>query len=111
MNLPDELTTKIFSKMEDDPKTLIRCSLVSKKWASFVSKTVSLTLRFSRNGRFLACSKHHYHIPLSALPAIMKVFANLESLEIKVCHPASEQPVYGNITKMTVTWEGYAFSN
>ncbi|KAJ6307372.1 hypothetical protein OIU76_017211 [Salix suchowensis] len=107
MNLPDELTTKIFSKMEDDPKTLIRCSLVSKKWASFVSKTVSLTLRFSRNGRFLACSIHHYHIPLSALPAIMKVFANLESLEIKVCHPASEQPVYGNITKMTVTWEGY----
>jgi len=61
-NLPDELTTKIFSKMEDDPKTLIRCSVVSKKWASFVSKIVNLTLRFSRNGHFLACSEHHYQI-------------------------------------------------
>ncbi|KAG6791065.1 hypothetical protein POTOM_000175 [Populus tomentosa] len=106
-NLPDELTSKIFSKMEDDPKTLIRCSVVSKKWASFVSKIVNLTLRFSRNGHFLACSEHHYHTPLSSLPAIMKVFANLESIEVKVCHPASEPPAYGNITKMTVTWEGY----
>jgi hypothetical protein len=106
-NLPDELITKIFSKMEDDPKTLIRCSVVSKKWASFVSKIVNLTLRFSRNGHFLACSEHHHHTPLSSLPAIMKMFANLESIEVNVCHPASEPPVYGNITKMTVTWEGY----
>ncbi|KAB5572968.1 hypothetical protein DKX38_000162 [Salix brachista] len=73
LSVPDELTTKIFSKLEDDPKTLIRCSAVSKKWASFVSKTVNLTLRFSRTGESLPCSKRHHHVPLLAIPSIMKV--------------------------------------
>jgi hypothetical protein len=62
--LPDKLTTKIFSKLEDEPKTLIRCTAVCKNWASFVSETVNLSLRFSslRNeGLSIPCSKLHYH--------------------------------------------------
>jgi hypothetical protein len=109
--LPDELTIKIFSKMEDDPKTLIRCSAVSKTWSSFVSKTVNLTLRFlstGEKGHSLPCSKRHHHIPLPAIPAIMKVFANLESLKIKLCRFPSPtaQPCCQNFTKMKVDWEG-----
>ncbi|KAJ6341017.1 hypothetical protein OIU78_009236 [Salix suchowensis] len=108
LSVPDELTTKIFSKLEDDPKTLIRCSAVSKKWASFVSKTVNLTLRFSRTGESLPCSKRHHHVPLLAIPSIMKVFANLESLKIKLCRFPSPtpQPCCQNFTKMKVDWDG-----
>ncbi|KAJ6714004.1 hypothetical protein OIU85_025611 [Salix viminalis] len=107
-SVPDELTTKIFSKLEDDPKTLIRCSAVSKKWASFVSKTVNLTLRFSRTGESLPCSKRHHHVPLLAIPSVMKVFANLESLKIKLCRFPSPtpQPCSQNFTKMKVDWDG-----
>ncbi|CAK7339381.1 unnamed protein product [Dovyalis caffra] len=104
MKLPEEVIPKIFSKLEDDPKTLIRCSAVSTNWASFVSKTVHLSLRFFRRRYFYACSRVHYHMPSSAIPAIMKLFANLESLEIKICHPMSQPPFYENITRMTVKW-------
>ncbi|KAI5600367.1 hypothetical protein POPTR_001G022150v4 [Populus trichocarpa] len=48
------------------------------------------------------------HIPQSAIPAIMNVFANLESFEINLCnypsrtsHPSYRQ----NITKMKVKWD------
>ncbi|CAK7339384.1 unnamed protein product [Dovyalis caffra] len=110
--LPPVLINKIFSKLEDDPKTLIRCFGVCENWAFFVSKTPHLSLRFSSTGakgRYLACSKLHQHIPITAIRRMMKWFANLESLEIKFCRtPSSLLPYYQrfhqNITKMTVPW-------
>jgi hypothetical protein len=110
--LPDKLTTKIFSKLEDEPKTLTRCTAVCKNWASFVSETVNLSLRFSslgNEGHSIPCSKLHYHIPQYAIPSIMNVFANLESFEIKLCNYPSQtsHPSYRqNITKMKVKWDG-----
>jgi len=112
VNLPEELSTIIFSKMEDDPKTLIRCFLVSKNWASLVSKTVNLSIRMSctgENADSLPCATLHNHIPLSAIPGIMKLFANLESLEIKLCHcpsPTPETPCYQHVTKVKAEWAG-----
>ncbi|KAL9370122.1 hypothetical protein Peur_041321 [Populus x canadensis] len=112
VNLPEELSTIIFSKMEDDPKTLIRCFLVSKNWASLVSKTVNLSIRMSctgENADSLPCATLHNHIPLSAIPVIMKLFANLESLEIKLCHcpsPTPETPCYQHVTKVKAEWAG-----
>uniref|UniRef100_A0A3N7E6T6 F-box domain-containing protein n=1 Tax=Populus trichocarpa TaxID=3694 RepID=A0A3N7E6T6_POPTR len=108
--LPDELTTKIFSKLEDDPKTLIRCSAVSKKWASFVFKTAHLSFIFSctpERSRFFPSSKLHNHISSSAIPAIMNAFSNLESIQIKLCRCPSrtpQPPCCQNITKMNVVW-------
>ncbi|CAK7339376.1 unnamed protein product [Dovyalis caffra] len=110
--LPAELTTKIFSKMEDDPKTLIRCSAVCKNWGYFVSKTVNLSLRFlstGEKGESLPCSKRHYHIPVAAIPSIMKVFANLESLKIKLCRfpsATSQPPCCQNFNQIKVEWDG-----
>lgn len=104
--LPDELTTKIFSKLEDEPKTLIRCTAVCKNWASFVSETVNLSLRFSslgNEGLSIPCSKLHYHIPQSAIPSIMNVFANLESFEIKLCNYASQLHIH-LIVKTSPRW-------
>ncbi|CAK7339385.1 unnamed protein product [Dovyalis caffra] len=109
MKLPEEVMTKIFSTMEDDPKTLIRCYAVSKNWASFVSKTVKLSLIFYKRGarrRSLVCSKLHYHIPPTALRAIMKLFTDLESLQIKICHPTSQAPASQQIMKIKVGWSG-----
>ncbi|KAG6787689.1 hypothetical protein POTOM_003732 [Populus tomentosa] len=112
VNLPDELSTIIFSKMEDDPKTLIRCFLVCKNWASFVSKTVNLSIRMSctgENADSLPCATLHNHSPSSAIPGIMKLFANLESLEIKLCHcpsPTPETPCYQHVTKVKAEWAG-----
>jgi hypothetical protein len=112
VNLPDELSTIIFSKMEDDPKTLIRCFLACKNWASLVSKTVNLSIRMSctgENADSLPCATLHNHIPSSAIPGIMKLFANLVSLEIKLCHcpsPSPETPCYQHVTKVKAEWAG-----
>ncbi|KAF9688740.1 hypothetical protein SADUNF_Sadunf01G0019500 [Salix dunnii] len=143
VKLPDELNTIIFSKMEDDPKTLIRCFLVCKNWASLVSQTVNLSIRMSctgENADSLPCATLHNHIPSSGVPicqyprqyfhaicdlpichyprismhicqypGIMKLFANLESLEIKLCHcpsPTPVRPCYQHVTKINVEWAG-----
>ncbi|KAB5565078.1 hypothetical protein DKX38_005132 [Salix brachista] len=87
IQLPDELIITILKKT-GDPKTLIRCCLVCKLLQSLVSKVDAVSLRFSypgEAGEYLPCWKSHYHIPLSAIPAIMKVFASIKSLKIKLC--------------------------
>uniref|UniRef100_A0A6N2M935 Uncharacterized protein n=1 Tax=Salix viminalis TaxID=40686 RepID=A0A6N2M935_SALVM len=61
---------------KDDPKTLT-CLQIE-----------ALSLRFFCPGEVdssLPCSQSHFHIRHAALPAIMKVLANLKSLEIKLC--------------------------
>ncbi|CAK7339364.1 unnamed protein product [Dovyalis caffra] len=90
--LPDDLILKILSNIQDDPKTLILCSSVCKHWNSLVSKIDTLSLRFlcAREGDdgaddSLLCSHSHHHMKYAAFPALMKVFANLTSLEIKLC--------------------------
>ncbi|KAJ4846955.1 hypothetical protein Tsubulata_011106 [Turnera subulata] len=118
--LPDDLTFIIFSKLKD-PKTLLRCSAVSKHFSSLVSdSTRSLTLRISYPPD-VPCSPHHHHhhphIPLSAIPALMKLFRNLKHLAIKICLAAgrgsSSSPVSrrleehlhdGDMCMLNVVW-------
>ncbi|CAK7339372.1 unnamed protein product [Dovyalis caffra] len=86
--LPDDLILAIFSKFQDDAKTLIRCSSVCKNWASLVPELHTLFLRFFTpvgDDDFPPCFQYHHHIPKSAIPALMKLFANLKSLEVKLC--------------------------
>ncbi|XP_011042122.1 PREDICTED: uncharacterized protein LOC105137892 [Populus euphratica] len=97
IQLPDELIIIILKKT-GDPKTLIRCCLVCKHLQSLVSKVDAVSLRFSypgEAGKYLPCWKSHDHIPLSAIPAIMKVFAYMKSLKIKLCLCPSLLPCYG----------------
>ncbi|CAK7339378.1 unnamed protein product [Dovyalis caffra] len=110
IDLPKEITTIIFSKMEDDPKTLTRCYAVSKNWASVVSQTVNLSFRMSctgDKGHSIPCSELHYHVPVSAIPGMMRLFANLESVEIKLCHCPSRTPYPAcnqHVTKVKAEW-------
>lgn len=97
IQLPDELIITILKKT-GDPKTLLRCCLVCKHLQSLVSKVDAVSLRFSYPGEagdYLPCWKSHYHIPLSAIPAIMKVFAYMKSLKIKLCLCPSLLTCYG----------------
>jgi hypothetical protein len=58
----------------------------------------AVSLRFSypgEAGEYLPCWKSHYHIPQSAIPAIMKVFAYMKSLKIKLCLCPSLLTCYG----------------
>ncbi|CAK7339371.1 unnamed protein product [Dovyalis caffra] len=87
IRLPDELIVTILKKIRD-PKTLICCSSVCKRLQCLVSEVDTISLRFSYPGEaggYLPCWKSHYHVPQSAIPALMKVFANLISLEIRLC--------------------------
>ncbi|CAK7339374.1 unnamed protein product [Dovyalis caffra] len=89
----DDLIVTIFSKIQDDPKTLIRCSSVSNYWASLASKLTTSSLRFfvplegddDADEEHSPCFQSHHHTPTLAIPALMRVFENLESLEIKIC--------------------------
>ncbi|KAI5554626.1 hypothetical protein BDE02_19G027000 [Populus trichocarpa] len=93
--LPDDLILKILFKIQDDTKTLIRCSTVCKNLHSLVSKIDTVSLKFlcpnegddddDDDDYVLLCSQSHHHIPQVAFPALMKVFANLNFLEIKLC--------------------------
>ncbi|KAJ7005119.1 hypothetical protein NC653_009821 [Populus alba x Populus x berolinensis] len=97
IQLPDELIITILKKTRD-PKTLLRCCLVCKHLQSLVSKVDAVSLRFSypgEAGEYLPCWKSHYHIPLSAIPAIMKVFSYMKSLKIKLCLCPSLLTCYG----------------
>ncbi|CAK7339373.1 unnamed protein product [Dovyalis caffra] len=63
-------------------------------WASLASELDYLSLTFLFQSRMMIddgdeedspCFQSHHHIPKSAIPALMKVFENLKSLEIKIC--------------------------
>nr|XP_034925298.1 uncharacterized protein LOC118056958 isoform X2 [Populus alba] len=76
--LPDDLIIKILFKIQDDTKTLIRCSTVCKNLHSLVSKIDTVSLKFlcpnegDDDDDVLLCSQSHHHIPQVAFPALMK---------------------------------------
>ncbi|CAK7339366.1 unnamed protein product [Dovyalis caffra] len=86
--LPDELVFSILSKIHNT-KTLIRCYSVSKNIASFVSTIDTISVRVThRNNDSLPCPQHD-HFPEGAIPGLMKVFANMKSLKIRLCQCCS----------------------
>ncbi|KAL3609189.1 hypothetical protein D5086_000209 [Populus alba] len=101
IQLPDELIVSILKKT-GDPKTLVCCSAVCKHLQYLVSKVDSVSLRFSYPGTagdYLPCWRSHHHIPQTAIPGLMKVFANMISLKIELCLCPSLVPLYSGIAR------------
>ena len=73
LDLPDEIILTILEKVQDT-ETLVRCSSASKRFLAIVSKIDTVFLSFIRKENSQSCSQPHCHIPLEAVPALMKVF-------------------------------------
>lgn len=81
-----------------DLKTCICCPTVCKHLQWLVSEADTILLRFLYSGEaseYLPCCKSHYRVPQSAFTALMKVFANMKSLKIKLCPFPSLISCYG----------------
>ncbi|KAJ6704783.1 hypothetical protein OIU79_009653 [Salix purpurea] len=85
LDLPDEIILTILEKVQDT-ETLVRCSSASKSFQAIVSKIGTvLFLSYLRKENSQSCSQQHCHIPLEAVPALMKVFSKVKFLKVKLC--------------------------
>lgn len=85
--LPEDIIFTIVEKI-GDTKTLVLCSVVSKQWHAIVSKTETISVRvlpYPSCGGGFPCAESHNHLPPSEVPGLMKVFAEVKSLKIKLC--------------------------
>lgn len=101
--LPEELILKILSKIRQDPKTLIRCSSVSKNLHSLISKFDSISLRLSYPDEYYAslpCFHSHHHIPQAVVPGIIRVFSNLKFLQLNLCPCPSPSSEDGEMSRL-----------
>ncbi|KAB5565081.1 hypothetical protein DKX38_005135 [Salix brachista] len=81
LDLPDEI---ILTKVQDT-ETLVRCSSASRRFQAIVSKIDTVFLSYVRKENSQSCTQPHCHIPLEAVPALMKVFSNVKFLKVKLC--------------------------
>ncbi|KAJ6702893.1 F-BOX PROTEIN FAMILY-LIKE [Salix viminalis] len=85
LDLPEEIILTILEKVQDT-ETLVRCSSASKSFQAIVSKIDTVFLSYVRKEKYSqSCTQPHCHIPLEAVPALMKVFSNVKFLKVKLC--------------------------
>ncbi|KAJ6704782.1 hypothetical protein OIU79_009652 [Salix purpurea] len=85
--LPEDIILTIVEKIRDT-KTLVICSVVSKQLHAVVSKIDAISVRILPYPRFhgrFECSESHNHLPPSQFPGLMRVFANVKHLNIRLC--------------------------
>ncbi|KAJ6702892.1 hypothetical protein OIU85_028912 [Salix viminalis] len=86
--LPEDIILTIVEKIRDT-KTLVICSVVSKQLHAVVSKIDAISVRilpYPRfHGRFECSESHSNHLPPSQFPGLMRVFANVKHLNIRLC--------------------------
>ncbi|KAJ6346712.1 hypothetical protein OIU76_003401 [Salix suchowensis] len=80
LDLPEEIILTIMEKVQDT-ETLVRCSSASRRFQAIVSKIDTVFLSYVRKENSQSCSQPHCHIPLEAVPALMKVFSDVKRLK------------------------------